>query len=71
MDIDNIFTILMYFWFFRLAAGAGYGIYLLSKEGDVDEWRDMLLVGPAFWIGWVIGISIRGIVKWIKQRRFQ
>ena len=68
MDLENICVIILWLWVCRWIVGASYGIYLLCKVNpNVKQWdwKDDLIVGPAFWIGYGIGRA----VKWLLSLR--
>ena len=71
MDWNNVAIILIWIWITRWILGAGYGLYLLNKSGEINDWRDTTLVGPLFWIGWLVGTSIRRLIRWQRSKRTQ
>jgi len=65
MTWETLIIMLLYAWIVRFIIGAAYGVYLMSKtHPSTWDWKDQLVVGLPFWIGYYIGIITREVVRW-------
>ena len=65
--MTHLFEILVIAWIIRYVLGVAYGIYLLWKYGaivhgqsDSEEFKDIWLCGPIFWICYG---CVRGVIQ--------
>ena len=68
---DTIFTVLFFAYMGRIVVGAVWGILTMRATfwSTMNwDWKDAFIAGPAFWIGWAIGVGLRKLIPWVHKK---